>query len=177
VLEPKFDGWRVIVAIDGVVRVWTRRGHDLTERLPELAALADMVDCPLVLDGELVAGQGRASDFYGVLPRVAARNRRVPLTVVAFDVLAFDRPVVDQPYSKRRALLDGLDFHGSAWCVAPQLHGSVADVLKVCAEHDVEGIVAKRVDSRYRPGERSSDWLKLKTADWRTAHASQRHPR
>jgi len=47
----------------------------------------------------------------------------------------------------------------------------------VCSEHDVEGIVAKRVDSPYRPGEHSSDWLKLKTADWRTVHASQRHPR
>jgi bifunctional non-homologous end joining protein LigD len=177
VLEPKFDGWRVIVAIDGVVRVWTRRGHDLTERLPELAALADIVDCPIVLDGELVAGQGRASDFYGVLPRVAARNRRVPLTFVAFDVLAYDAPVIDQPYSRRRELLDGLQLDGPAWCAVPQLDGSVADVIRVCAEHDVEGIVAKRVDSPYRPGERSSDWLKLKTADWRTAHASQRHSR
>jgi bifunctional non-homologous end joining protein LigD len=63
VLEPKFDGWRVIVAVGGDVRVWTRRGHDLTERLPELATLADVVDAPVVLDGELVAGQGRASDF------------------------------------------------------------------------------------------------------------------
>jgi ATP-dependent DNA ligase len=56
-------------------------------------------------------------------------------------------------------------------------HGSVADVLKACAEHNLDGIVAKRVDSPYRPGERSSDWLKLKTADWRATHASQRHPR
>ena len=58
-LEPKFDGWRVIVAVDGDVRVWTRRGHDLTERVPELAGLADAVDVQVVLDGELVAGQGR----------------------------------------------------------------------------------------------------------------------
>jgi ATP-dependent DNA ligase len=119
VLEPKFDGWRVIVAVDGDVRVWTRRGHDLTERLPELAALADAIDAPAVLDGELVAGQGRASDFYGVLPRVAARNRRLPLTFVAFDVLAYDVPVIDQPYARRRALLDGLALNGPAWCTTP----------------------------------------------------------
>jgi ATP-dependent DNA ligase len=43
--------------------------------------------------------------------------------------------------------------------------------LALWAEHDVEGIVAKRTDSRYRPGKRSSDSLKLKTADWRTMHA------
>jgi ATP-dependent DNA ligase len=85
-----------------------------------------------VLDGELVAGQGRASDFYGVLGRVGARNRRVPLTLVAFDVLAFDGPVIDRPYSKRRALFERLELHGSGWCAAPQLHGSVVDVLKAC---------------------------------------------
>jgi bifunctional non-homologous end joining protein LigD len=177
VIEPKFDGWRVIVAIDGEVRVWTRRGHDLTARLPELAPLADLLDTPVVLDGELVAGQTRASDFYVVLGRVGTRNRTSPLTFVAFDVLAFDGPVIDQPHRHRRALLDDLALNGDAWCTTPQLQGRVVDVLAACPEHDVEGIVAKRVDSAYRPGERSSDWLKLKTADWRTAHASQRHPR
>jgi bifunctional non-homologous end joining protein LigD len=68
-------------------------------------------------------------------------------------------------------------LNGDAWCTTPQLQGHVVDVLAACREHDVEGIVAKRVDSAYRPGERSSDWLKLKTAEWRTAHASQRRPR
>jgi bifunctional non-homologous end joining protein LigD len=176
VLEPKFDGWRVIVAVaEGVVRVWTRRGHELTQRLPELASLAEVIDSPVVLDGELVAGQGRASDFYGMLPRVAAMNRRVPLTFVAFDVLAYESPVIDEPYRERRAQLDRLGLHADNWCTAPQLYGSVVDVLSVCSEHDVEGIVAKRTDSRYRPGERSSDWLKLKTADWRKMHGPRRH--
>jgi bifunctional non-homologous end joining protein LigD len=78
VMEPKFDGWRVIVAIDGEVRVWTRRGHDLTARLPELAQLADVVDVPVVLDGELVAGQGHASDFYGVLPGAGSGSIPAP---------------------------------------------------------------------------------------------------
>jgi bifunctional non-homologous end joining protein LigD len=68
-------------------------------------------------------------------------------------------------------------LNGDAWCATPQLQRRVLDVLAACQEHDVEGIVAKCVDSAYRPGERSSDWLKLKTADSRTAHASQRHPR
>jgi ATP-dependent DNA ligase len=173
VLEPKFDGWRVIVAIDDGVRVWTRRGHDVTQRLPELGGLADAIDTRVVLDGELVAGQGRASDFYGVLPRVA---RSAPLSFVAFDVLAYDgTPVINEPYSRRRELLDGLGLRDDTWCTAPPLFGSVLDVLSVCAEHDVEGIVAKRTDSRYRPGERSTDWLKLKTADWRAMHGPRRH--
>src|SRR5262245_5955853 len=175
VIEPKFDGWRVIVAVDDAVRVWTRNGHDLTDRLPELAPLADSCGGTFtVLDGELVARQGRAHDFYSVLATVAARNRRVPLTFVAFDVLAFSKPVIDKPYLERRALLAKLALDGPTWCATPQLHGSVRHVLDACAEHDLEGIVAKRVDSRYRPGERSTDWLKLKTADWRTTHAPRR---
>src|SRR5690242_15137254 len=72
VLEPKFDGWRVVVGVEDAVRVWTRNGHELTDRLPELAQL---VDCcggvRTVLDGELVARQGRAHDFYSVLPTIA----------------------------------------------------------------------------------------------------------
>lgn len=138
VLEPKFDGWRTIVAIDDGVRVWTRTGHELTDRLPELAPLADALDGhAIVLDGELVFAQGRASDFYGLLPRVAARTRRVPLAFVAFDVLALDgEPVIDRPYSNRRALLKGLALNGSAWCTTPQLRGRVVDVLTACRDHD-----------------------------------------
>src|SRR3954465_9837753 len=116
--------------------------HDMTARLPELAGLADAVDVPVVLDGEIVAGEGRASDFYGVLPRVA---RSAPLSFVAFDVFAYDgTPVIDAPHARRRELIDGLGLRGDNWCTAPQLYGSVLDVLRVCAEQDVEGIVAKR---------------------------------
>jgi bifunctional non-homologous end joining protein LigD len=131
VLEPKFDGWRVIMAVDDGVQVWTRRGHDMTSRLPEVAALADVIDAPVVLDGELVAGQGRASDFYGVLPRVAARNRRVQLTFVAFDVLAYDGSVIEKPYAQRRALLDTLQLRGDAWCTTRRTSERLAQAQDV----------------------------------------------
>jgi len=177
VIEPKFDGWRTIVEIDSTVRVWTRRGHELTDRLPELQPLVDALNGhTAVLDGELVAGQGRAGDFYGLLPRVAARAGPVPLTFVAFDVLASDhKPLIALPYQQRRAHLERLKLNGPSWCIAPQLFGRVANVLEACREHDLEGIVAKQIDAPYRPGERSCDWLKLKTADWRTTHAPRRH--
>ena len=75
----------------------------------------------------------------------------------------------------KSALLDDLALNGEAWCTTPVLNGSVVDVLGACGEHDVEGVVAKRVESPYRPGERSTDWLKLKTAEWRSLHADRRH--
>jgi bifunctional non-homologous end joining protein LigD len=48
-------------------------------------------------------------------------------------------------------------------------------LLDACASLDVEGVVAKRVDSPYRPGVRSGDWLKLKTVDWKRGRAPRRH--
>ena len=98
------------------------------------------------------------------------------MTFVAFDALAIDNePFIAEPYSERRAHLEQLELNGSSWCTAPQLFGHVSDVLAACREHDVEGIVAKRIGSPYRPGERSSNWLKLKTADWRASHAPRRY--
>jgi bifunctional non-homologous end joining protein LigD len=99
----------------------------------------------------------------------------VPLTFVAFDVLSIDNePLTAGPHRPRRAHLEQLELSGPSWCTAPQLFGNVTDILAACREHDVEGIVAKRIDSPYRPGERSRDWLKLKTADWRATHAPRR---
>jgi bifunctional non-homologous end joining protein LigD len=174
-VEPKLDGCRTIVAVGRrSVRVWTRNGHELTERLPEFGALVDVcAGARIVLDGELVAELG-ASALYSVSPRVATERRRAPLTFAAFDVLAFNRSVIDEPYRRRRELLDSLALNGKAWCTVPRLYGSVGDVLAVCAEHCLDGVVAKRVDSRYRPGERSPDWRKFKTADWWRVHAGQR---
>jgi bifunctional non-homologous end joining protein LigD len=127
---------------------WKATGH--LARLPELAGLADVVGVPVVLDGELVAGQGRASDSYGVLRRVA---RSAQLSFVAFDVLAYDgAPVIDEPYARRRELLDGLGLRDNTWCTAPQLFGSVLDVL-ACAR----GMTSRASTRAAAPGSRTRD--------------------
>ena len=73
--EPKLDGWRVLVYVNGDrVTVRSRNGRDITDSVPELGALADVVDRPVVLDGELVAHEGRPSDFYRLGPRLWARG-------------------------------------------------------------------------------------------------------
>jgi hypothetical protein len=75
--EPKLDGWRVTVlahpGLPGGVVVRTRRGHVITESLPGIEALA-RIGRSLVLDGELVAGAGRASEFYALMPRIGGRS-------------------------------------------------------------------------------------------------------
>jgi bifunctional non-homologous end joining protein LigD len=178
-VEPKLDGWRAMVYLaDGSVRVRTRRGRDVTASLPELAAIVDQVPDRTVLDGELIAGAGRGFEFYEVGPSMAARRRRTPLAFVAFDVphLAAE-PTTALAYQERRRLLELLDLSGPSWCTVPSFDAEADDVLSHCANLDLEGLVAKRLDSRYEPGKRSSAWLKVKCDDWRERHAPLRHER
>jgi bifunctional non-homologous end joining protein LigD len=70
---------------------------------------------------------------------------------------------MDLPYSRRRALLEGLDLNGANWQVPPSFTAeSGADLRAVSREHRLEGIMAKRLQSRYEPGRRSTSWRKIK---------------
>jgi bifunctional non-homologous end joining protein LigD len=182
--EPKLDGWRALVYVDGAVTVRTRRGRNVSASLPELEPLADaLAGRRVVLDGELVARQGRAWDFYRLGPRLSAhradavaRGRaRTPVTFAIFDVLVLDGELVtDRPYRDRRQVLEGLALDGPAWCTVASIPARGPDMFVACVERGLEGVVAKRLSSRYRPGERSRAWIKCKSPDWRATHAPRR---
>ena len=111
-IEPKLDGWRTVVNLDGSVRVRTRSGRNVTESLPELAGLAEQVPDGTVLDGEIVADGGRGVDFYKVAPSMmAVRRRRAPLAYVVFDVAHLaGEPTIGLTYRDRRRLLELLEL-------------------------------------------------------------------
>ncbi len=179
--EPKWDGWRAVVSVhDDGVEVRTRTGRVVSQAVPELAALADQLeDRSVVLDGELVAHAGTPASFYRLGRRMAARHpaprSTVPLTLVVFDLLWLDGDVTAHPYRERRALLDGLRLVGPAWCISPSYPGSGADLFAACTRLGLEGIVAKRLDGRYYPGERRNVWVKAKCSAWVARHARHRH--
>ena len=181
-VEPKLDGWRVTVLADpslpGGVIVRTRRGHVITGSVPGIEALG-RIGRSLVLDGELVARAGRASDFYGLMPSIGNRSMRstAPVSFWAFDVLWLDDELlVDRSYVDRRAVLDALPLDGACRVVRRFPGTDVQDLLDACVVHDVEGVVLKRLASRYRPGERSRFWRKVKSPDWAIHHAQRRRP-
>src|SRR5438105_8644731 len=143
--EPKLDGWRALVYVDGAVTVRTRTGRDITEHVENLQGLAKL-GRRFVLDGELVAESGRAGDFYRLGPNLRSSSRK-DITFVAFDLLVLDNDnLCDRPYWERRHALDELKLLGPGWCVIRALVGSPTVLLDACAELDVEGVVAKRVD-------------------------------
>lgn len=174
--EVKWDGMRVLVEVRrSGVRVRSRNENDVTVSFPELQGLATAGLPDLVLDGEVVAlGEGVPS--FGALAdrmhvRDAVRAQRLaernPVTLIAFDLLALDgEELLDRPLAERRARLEelGLDdpSAGSGTGVAvPPTYADGQLLLDAAEQQGLEGIVSKRLASRYHPGRRSRDWLKF----------------
>jgi hypothetical protein len=101
-----------------------------------------------------------------------------PVTLCAFDVLWLDGIDCTQlPYRDRRRLLEMLELSGPAWCTVPRfVVDDAEDLLAACVCLRQEAIVLKRLDARYLPGARSTDWRKVKTAAWRTDLGSRGLP-
>lgn len=170
--EVKWDGVRALVAVEGGrVRLTSRNGNDVTSSYPELGGLADQLGShQALLDGEVVAltDQGR-SDFGTLQARMhvarpsAALLRATPVQLVLFDLLHLDgRSLLDSTYDERRAELEGLGLSGDHWQVPPAFHGGGQELLEATRAQGLEGVVAKRRDSRYLPGRRSDAWRKVK---------------
>ncbi len=84
------------------------------------------------------------------------------MTYLIFDLLYLDgHSLLEQPFRVRRSLLEGLELRGPAWRVPPSFDGGGRDVLAAAAENGMPGIVAKRLESAYRPGARSRDWRRV----------------
>jgi ATP-dependent DNA ligase len=160
--EPKWDGFRAIVSTVDGFRVRSRRGWNMTEKLPELRHLP----AGLVLDGELVAWKKGVPHFPLLTRRILNGDQSVAVTFMAFDLLADDgKSLLDTPLAARRALLESLDLNCSYW-MTPDTFADGPELFQAICVHGLEGIVAKRTTSPYRPGYRG--WVKVKNpAYWR----------
>jgi bifunctional non-homologous end joining protein LigD len=164
--EVKWDGVRALALIrsDGSIALRSRNGVDLGGRYPAVVApalggvLAPMV-APAILDGECVAfdPDGRPS-FTGALRGGAA------VRFVVFDVLAWQgTDVRRQPLALRRSLLAQIDLRavtGGVWQPSTVFDDGEA-LMAATVEQGLEGVLAKRDDSRYECGARSRAWVKL----------------
>lgn len=177
--EMKWDGMRAIVTIEGDdVRVQSRSGKDVTAAYPEFADIAAAIGADdAVLDGEIVAVDASGvPSFARLQQRMNLTNRReiakvrqsVPVSLMLFDVLALNgQSCVELPYRQRRELLDVLvdEDVDAPISVPPAFDGDADAALAASRELGLEGVMAKRLGSTYRPGVRSDDWLKFPHAD------------
>jgi bifunctional non-homologous end joining protein LigD len=171
--EMKWDGVRAVVYVaDGKARALSRNDRDVTVSYPELQTVAaSLGGLSVILDGELVAADAKGRPNFGLLQQrmhvidPAAVHRltvSVPVTYLVFDLLWFEgRSLLDEPYDVRREALEALEPSGP-WDVPPTFAGDGIAALAASRSARLEGVVAKRRDSRYLPGARSSAWLKVK---------------
>jgi len=159
--EVKFDGYRALAYVrGGECRLVSRNGNDLTGRFPTVARdVAKAVKSPhAVVDGEVCRLDERGRSSFSELQQGSG-----PLVYYAFDLLELDgEQLVELPLTQRkerlRELLDGR-------VRSVRLSESFDDgqaLLEAGREQGLEGIVAKRADSRYQQGRRTRDWLKIK---------------
>ena len=170
--EPKFDGYRVTAMFgEGKCKLRTRNGADASRWFPEVCrSLAAVEGGPYVTDGEVcVLDELGRSDFGKLQDR--ARRRRWnegadPAVYCVFDLLAEgDDVMLGDPLYERKARLR--EVLGTGSLPAVLVVGHFVDAGRQLfdpAVHQpkVEGLVAKRADSPYRPGIRSADWVKVK---------------
>ncbi|HSV39039.1 MAG TPA: non-homologous end-joining DNA ligase [Nocardioidaceae bacterium] len=167
--EVKWDGIRVLVHVrGGKLRMYSRNENEVTAAWPELAGLADLPH-ELVLDGEVVGFLDGIPRFGALAERMHLRDRTKvsklaevnPVTLMFFDVLSIDgRDVTGEPLSMRRQLLEALDLNGPRWQTPPTYDDGPA-LLRATEQQDLEGIVSKRLASKYEPGRRTGAWLKF----------------
>jgi bifunctional non-homologous end joining protein LigD len=160
VYEPKWDGFRAIVTVTGGdVAFTSRNGNDLTQRFRDLALAASgaIATSDAVLDGEICALDDEGRSRFSLLQE----GRGTP-ALVLFDLLELEsEPVADESLAERRKKLEQIVARGPGVVVSPQFEDGQA-LLAAAREQHLEGVVAKRVDSPYRPGRRTADWHKLK---------------
>ncbi|WP_217135354.1 ATP-dependent DNA ligase [Streptomyces sp. AC558_RSS880] len=176
-VEEKLDGIRVQVHRDGdTVRVHTRTLDDITDRLPEVTAVArELRGERFILDGEVISfgGDGRPRSFQETAGRVGSRvdvataAREVPVSPVFFDALSVDgRDLLDLPFTERHAELarlvpEPMRVRRTLVSGSGDL-GAAEEFLAETLERGHEGVVAKGLDAPYSAGRRGASWLKVK---------------
>ena len=205
--EPKYDGIRAIAEVGGSgsgVRIWSRLGNEKTHQFPEIAeALTQWsarLQASVVLDGEIVAldADGAPAGFQELQGRIHVGGHHArhpsplhipghtPTAYIVFDLLQVGRQSLrDQPLRDRRRALERLfGRHKSTTLRLSEIsYGDGRELYRRAIAQGWEGLIAKRADSRYRPGKRTPDWRKLKlvheqefvVAGWTEPRESRAH--
>ncbi len=170
IYEIKFDGIRATVHVEPKkIRVYSRRGTDLTETFPELKNICKLVKRKTVFDGEIVAFKDGNPDFSTLQKRNLLKNKNrikklrddIPIVFVAFDLLYEGADLTTKPLLERKSLLE--QFDDTDFFVKTKfIRKNGKSFFEKAKLKQLEGIVAKRKDSLYYPNTRSDEWIKIK---------------
>ena len=160
--EAKFDGYRAMALKNGArVQILSRKGNDLTADYPAIReAVSEIAAKSVMVDGEIVAFDEAGRPSFQHLHHRSAKPAAIRFFV--FDLLHLNgKDLQGEPLSSRRTMLQKV-VAGTEVEFSAELPGSPEDVVQAVAEVGLEGVVAKRRDSKYESGKRSGAWQKLK---------------
>lgn len=171
--ELKLDGERCIAYLDTErTDLRNKRNIKMLPKVPELSEIHRQINCRCILDGELAVIHDGKPDFFLIQKRTMMTNpmkielesQRHPACFTAFDILYYeDHPVTDQPLTERKKLLESVIKEESArFAKSRHIEGQGIAFYQLAKAQDLEGIVAKRKDSKYYFDKRTKDWIKCK---------------
>ena len=162
--EIKLDGYRALaIKTGGKVQLRSRNDNDFTERYSSIAAALRSMPDETVLDGEVAALDEEGRPSFNLLQNYG--SSKAPLVFFVFDLLILKgRNVMTEPLCQRRALLEGEVLPKLAEPIrySPALEASLPDLIASVKAAGLEGLVAKRKNSPYEPGQRSGAWQKMR---------------
>ena len=161
--ELKFDGYRALILKNGAsVEIRSRNEKDMTQLYPGVVrAGMQLAATSAVVDGEIVAVDHSGRPSFQALQHRSTYSKHT-IAFYAFDLLHLDGGnLTGRPLDERRELLAGV-VAGSGLLLSEELPGTAEEVANAVRGLGLEGVLAKRRDSRYLPGHRSDAWLKLK---------------
>jgi DNA ligase D-like protein (predicted ligase) len=159
--EVKFDGYRALaIKTGGQIRLRSRNDNDFTRRYPGVVTALSGLPDETIIDGEVVALDAAGKPVFQLL-----QNGGTNVHFYAFDVLMLSgKDVTGEPLVKRRELLENHVLPRLAEPVrcSPVLEASLSDLVQSIRAQGLEGLVAKRANSKYEPGQRSGAWVKMR---------------
>lgn len=173
--EVKWDGIRALISFEGdEIQIHTRNQKNVTDKFPELQNTAAFrAECGL-FDGEIVSlDRAGKPDFQEVINRLKSSSSKKiqrlsktrPVNCYLFDCLYMDgRPLIHEPLWRRYEWLQDSVKKGTPYRMS-ELVENGKGLFEAVKKLNLEGIMAKKEDSRYLPGKRSELWLKVKTKE------------
>ena len=173
IYELKLDGERCIAYLDNNKTILkNKRNILMLPKVPELAEIHKNVNVRCILDGELAVIKDGKPDFFEIQKRSMMSNpvkidmaaKKYPACFTAFDILYFeDRQVTDLPLTERKKLLQkAVKSEDSRFAVSRFIEKNGIAFYNLAKQKELEGIVAKRRDSKYYFDKRTKDWIKIK---------------
>lgn len=172
IYELKLDGIRCIAYLDkGSTELRTMTNKSIARKFPELAEINNQVMDRCILDGELVVMKDGVPDFYEVQRRnvlsdhfkIDLSSKQLPACLVVYDILYYiDKDLTDSPLIFRKKILESCIVENPAIAVSRFIEENGIELYQAAETKMLEGVVAKKKNSLYWQGKRTSDWIKFK---------------